>query len=557
MNPGLCLAVARAVVCALVLVASPAAVAVAAPAPSAGDLVRNAGRIVLLGDSITHDGRWVADLAAWMESKGYTAEMIDMGLPSETVSGLTEEGHAGGKFPRPDLAERLDRVLRVARPDLAIACYGMNCGIYQPLDGTRFAKFKAGIERLHDAVEKSGAKIIHLTPPVYDKKPGRPGDFDYDDVLAEYSKWLVSKRADGWSVIDVHGRMKEIIAAAPAKDPAVVFAPDAVHPNDAGHWAICRAVLSGLGDDAAAAAETPAALAAFLPEVTARLQLLRDAYLAAAGHARPGMPAGLSIGAAEEKASALTESIRSRRLHLMGRQSGTIEWKNPIAWPKPRIVDPGPAPAAPAPIPPDAIVLFDGRSLDRWTGGENWKVADGIATVGKGDIQTKQGFGDCQLHVEFRTAADTAGKGQQRSNSGIFLMDKYELQILDSFQDGTENPVTYFDGQCGALYKQQPPAVNACRRPGEWQSYDILFTRPRFNADGTLAKPARISVLHNGIAIHSDTVIKGNTFFHAPPGYTAHADALPIRLQDHGNPVQFRSIWVRPFEPVAPTLSLP
>ena len=553
MNPGLSLAATRAVACALVLVASSAA----APAPSTGDLVRNAGRIVLLGDSITHDGRWVADLAAWMESKGYTAEMIDMGLPSETVSGLTEEGHAGGKFPRPDLAERLDRVLRVARPDLAIACYGMNCGIYQPLDGTRFAKFKAGIERLHDAVEKSGAKIIHLTPPVYDKKPGRPGDFDYDDVLAEYSKWLVSKRADGWSVIDVHGRMKEIIAAAPAKDPAVVFAPDAVHPNDAGHWAICRAVLSGLGDDAAAAAETPAALAAFLPEVTARLQLLRDAYLAAAGHARPGMPAGLSIGAAEEKASALTESIRSRRLHLMGRQSGTIEWKNPIAWPKPRIVDPGPAPAAPAPIPPDAIVLFDGRSLDRWTGGENWKVADGIATVGKGDIQTKQGFGDCQLHVEFRTAADTAGKGQQRSNSGIFLMDKYELQILDSFQDGTENPVTYFDGQCGALYKQQPPAVNACRRPGEWQSYDILFTRPRFNADGTLAKPARISVLHNGIAIHSDTVIKGNTFFHAPPGYTAHADALPIRLQDHGNPVQFRSIWVRPFEPVAPTLSLP
>ena len=132
MNPGLSLAATRAVACALVLVASSAA----APAPSTGDLVRNAGRIVLLGDSITHDGRWVADLAAWMESKGYTAEMIDMGLPSETVSGLTEEGHAGGKFPRPDLAERLDRVLRVARPDLVIACYGMNCGIYQPLDGT-------------------------------------------------------------------------------------------------------------------------------------------------------------------------------------------------------------------------------------------------------------------------------------------------------------------------------------------------------------------------------------------------------------------------------------
>ena len=205
-------------------------------------------------------------------------------------------------------------------------------------------------------------------------------------------------------------------------------------------------------------------------------------------------------------------------------------------------------------MPSDAVVLFAGKDLSAWNNGENWRVADGIATVGKGDIRTKQGFGDCQLHVEFRTAADTTGKGQQRSNSGVFFQDKYEIQILDSFQDGTDQPVTYFDGQCGALYKQQPPAVNACRKPGEWQTYDILFTRPRFKADGSLAKPGRISVLHNGVAIHSDTVIKGDTFFHAPPSYTAHADALPIRLQDHGNPVQFRSIWIRPFEPLVPTL---
>jgi hypothetical protein len=161
------------------------------------------------------------------------------------------------------------------------------------------------------------------------------------------------------------------------------------------------------------------------------------------------------------------------------------------------------------------------------------------------------------LHVEFRTAADTSGKGQQRSNSGVFLMGKYEIQILDSFQDGTDNPVTYFDGQCGALYKQQPPAVNVCRKPGEWQTYDILFTRPRFHADGTLGKSARISVLHNGVAIHSDTVIKGNTFYHAPPSYTQHDDALPIMLQDHGNPVQFRSIWIRPFEPLVPSVVRP
>jgi lysophospholipase L1-like esterase len=521
------------------------------------EALRKARRVVFLGDSITYGGGWVADLAAWMEREGMTADLINMGLSSETVSGLSEEGHAGGKFPRPDLAERLDRVLRVGRPDLVIACYGMNCGIYQPLDETRFAAFKAGIQRLHDAVEQTGATIIHLTPPVYDQRPDKPGPagaIDYDAVLAAYSEWLLSKRADGWLVIDVHGPMKEMLAAARAKDPAAVFAPDTVHPNDAGHWAFCRAVLAGLGDTESAAAENPAALKEFLPLVRQRMEILRDAYLPAAGHLRPGVRVGLPLGEAEAKARALTESIRSRRFHLMGRQrQGAIEWLSPIEWPKPAVVDPGPEPAAAVPPPADAVVLFDGTNLDAWANGENWKVADGVATVGKGDIRTKQGFGDCQVHLEFRIPTDTEGKGQQRSNSGLFLMDTYEIQILDSFQDGTDKPVTYFDGQCGALYKQQPPAVNACRKPGEWQTYDVLFTRPRFEDDGTLAAPGRVSVLHNGIAIHVDTVIKGNTFYHAPPSYTKHADALPIRLQDHGNPVQFRNIWVRPFEPLAPT----
>lgn len=528
----------------------------AAEPQSAIDAVRKAHRIVFLGDSITYGGGWVANLAAWMEREGMTAEVINMGLSSETVSGLSEEGHAGGKFPRPDLAERLDRVLRVARPDLVIACYGMNCGIYQPLDETRFAAFKAGIERLHAAVEKTGANIIHLTPPVYDQRPDKPGPagaVDYDAVLAAYSEWLLSKRADGWLVIDVHGPMKEMLAAARATDPQAVFAPDAVHPNEAGHWAFCRAVLAGLGDTEAAAAETPAAFKEFFPLVKQRMEILRDAYLPAAGHLRPGVRTGLPLGEAEAKARAVTESLRSRRLHLMGRQrQGSIEWLNPIEWPKPPVVDPGPEPTASVPPPADAIVLFDGTGLAAWTNGEHWKVADGVATVGKGDIRSKQAFGDCQIHLEFRIPTDTKGKGQQRSNSGLFLMDTYEIQILDSFQDGTDKPVTYFDGQCGALYKQQPPAVNACRKPGAWQTYDVLFTRPRFHDDGSLAAPGRVSVLHNGITIHLDTVIKGNTFYHAPPSYTKHADALPIRLQDHGNPVQFRNIWVRPFEPLAP-----
>jgi hypothetical protein len=525
------------------------------PGTVPADMLLKARRIAVLGDSITYGGDWVAELIAWMERRGTEADVIDVGLPSETVSGLSEEGHAGGRFPRPDLGERLDRVLRVVRPDVVLACYGMNCGIYQPLDEARFARFTSGVERLHDTVAKTGATIVHLTPPVYDQRPDKPGPAgaaDYDAVLAAYAKWLLSKRADGWLVIDVHGPMKAMLAAARVEDAGVVFAPDTVHPNPQGHWAICRAVLRGLGDDTAAAAETPAALEAFLPEVTQRMQLLRDAYLSAAGHLRPGLKAGLPIAEAEAKARAITDSIRSRRLQLSGTKHPSGEWRMPIEWPRPKVVDPGPAPSVPAAAPSDAVVLFDGMNLDQWHGADAWTVADGMATIGKGMISTKQSFGDCQLHVEFRTPSPPQGRGQDRGNSGVFLMRRYEIQLLDSYEDGTDGPLTYPDGQCGAVYKQQPPAVNACRKPGEWQTYDILFTRPRFHADGSLATPARVSVLHNGVVIHADTVLKGDTAWHTPPGYTKHADALPIMLQDHGSPVQFRSIWVRPFEPVQP-----
>ena len=521
-----------------------------------GDLVRSAKRIAVLGDSITQDGRWVADLAAWMEEQGLPADVINVGLSSETISGLTEVGHAGGTFPRPDLFDRLDRVLTVTRPDVVLAMYGMNCGIYQPLDDGRFAKFKDGIERLHAAVENAGARIIHLTPPIYDKQPGKPdpaGGADYDAVLAAYSTWLLSKRAAGWGVIDVHGPMKEALEARRKENPEATFTPDCIHPNDAGHWAIGRAVIAGLGDEAAATdPHLEATLSPFLPQVTQRMKLLSDAYREAAGHARPGTPQGLSIAAAEAEARRLTESLRSRRLQLRGTKHASGEWRMAIEWPRPKVVDPGPAAERPAPIPADAVVLFDGHDMSAWQNGDDWKVADGVVTVGKGQIVSKQGFGDCQVHVEFRLPSPATGKGQGRGNSGVFLMGKYEIQVLDSFEDGSDGPLTYPDGQCGALYKQRPPAVNACRKPGEWQSYDILFTRPRFAADGTLDTPGRISVVHNGIAIHSNAEILGETFWHQPPGYQQHPDALPLAIQDHGNPVQFRSIWVRPFEPVQP-----
>jgi hypothetical protein len=541
---------------ALFLVFSPAPQASEAQPDTLAEQLAAADRMLVLGDSITYDGRWVADVAAWMEYEGLTAEVIDCGLSSETVSGLSEDGHAAGTFTRPDIAERLDRVLRLTRPQLVVACYGMNCGIYQPLDEERFAAFRAGSERLHAAVEQAGATIIHLTPPLYGGPPGKvgaAGDVDYDAVLTAYSGWLVSKRADGWQVIDVHAAMRRALEARRAADPAFAFAPDCIHPDDEGHLEIARAVIAGFGDEeAATAADLPARLAPFLPEVTERLHVLRDAYLNAAGHTHPHFRGGLAIAEAEARAAAITRHLRDRRLQLRGRQHSSREWRMPITWPRPKVVDPGPAPAGPAAVPADAIVLFDGSGLDAWEGGNGWKVAEGVLTVGQGQIQTRRGFGDCQLHVEFRMPTPPKGKGQGRGNSGVFLMGHYEIQVLDSFEDGTDGPLTYPDGQCGGLYKQQPPAVNACRRPGEWQTYDILFNRPRFTAEGSLAAPGRISVLHNGVAIHSDTVIKGSTAWHEPPRYHHHEDALPIAIQDHGNPVQYRNIWIRPFEPIVP-----
>jgi hypothetical protein len=169
-------------------------------------------------------------------------------------------------------------------------------------------------------------------------------------------------------------------------------------------------------------------------------------------------------------------------------------------------------------------------------------VRDGHAEVnGSGDITTLADFGDCQLHLEWAAPAPARGTSQARGNSGVFLLGRYEVQILDSF----DNP-TYADGQCAALYGQTPPLANACRPPGQWQSYDIVFRAPRFAADGTLVAPARATVFHNGVLVHLDQDFLGETTHRALPTYRPHADRGPIRLQDHGDAVRFRNIWVRP-----------
>jgi hypothetical protein len=214
------------------------------------------------------------------------------------------------------------------------------------------------------------------------------------------------------------------------------------------------------------------------------------------------------------------------------------EYLSGIQWQQPPIVDPGKSDAAP---PSDAIVLFGGNDASAWKNAENWKVADGKLLAGRGKIVTKESFGDCQLHLEWSAPTPPKGSGQGRGNSGVFLMDRYEVQILDSYENET-----YHDGQAGAVYKQTPPMVNAMRPPGAWNTYDIFWTAPRFGEDGSLQSPAYITVVHNGVLILNHFELRGDTPYHRPPRYEPHPPTGPISLQDHGNPVAFRNIWVRP-----------
>lgn len=198
--------------------------------------------------------------------------------------------------------------------------------------------------------------------------------------------------------------------------------------------------------------------------------------------------------------------------------------------------------------PSDAIILFDGKDLSQWQTEKDgspakWKLEkEGMMTVqkGAGNVQTRQSFGSCQLHIEWRTPATIEGEGQGRGNSGIFLMGLYELQVLDSY-----NNTTYSNGQAGSIYKQLIPLVNASLKPGEWQEYDVIFTAPKFKADSSLASPARFTVLHNGVLVQNNVEVKGSTVYIGKPSYEAHSDKRPIVLQDHGNPTSFRNIWIR------------
>lgn len=221
--------------------------------------------------------------------------------------------------------------------------------------------------------------------------------------------------------------------------------------------------------------------------------------------------------------------------------------------PVPKVIAPGESNLTP---PSDAIILFDGKNLDQWVSTNDpsspakWTVSNGAFTVkkGTGNIQTKQSFQDYQLHIEWKIPENITGKSQARGNSGLFLASTgegdtgYELQVLDSY-----NNKTYVNGQAGSIYKQHPPLVNAMRKPGEWNTYDVIFTAPRFKENGKLFSPAKVTVLHNGVVIQNETEIEGTTQYIGLPSYTPHGKA-PIKLQDHGDPsepISYRNIWIR------------
>ena len=213
-----------------------------------------------------------------------------------------------------------------------------------------------------------------------------------------------------------------------------------------------------------------------------------------------------------------------------------------MARPVPKAVTPGSADKAPS----DAIVLFDGNGLSQWVSSKDgsaakWKAESGYFQVvpGSGDVLTKQKFGSCQLHIEWASPTEGKGSGQKFGNSGIYFMGKYEVQVLNSY-----NNRTYADGQAASVYGQNPPLVNACRKPGLWQSYDIIFHRPVFK-EGKVVKPATVTVLHNGVLVQDNFEIVGAATHKKVAQYHSHPDKLSLKLQNHGDPVRFRNVWIR------------
>ncbi len=227
-------------------------------------------------------------------------------------------------------------------------------------------------------------------------------------------------------------------------------------------------------------------------------------------------------------------------LLLLGIVSCGREYDSGIDWPEPPRVTPGENGVPPS----DAVVLFDGTDLSAFTGPiDRWTVRDGYAEAAEGSIWTKRSFGSCQFHIEFQIPLEEDGPWSDRGNSGIFFMGHYELQIFESY--GTKNKP---DGMAGSIYRQRPPLVNACRPPGRWQSFDVVFTAPEFDEKGQLVRPAEITAFQNGVLILNRFKIEGKTSFREAPRYEPHKRKRPLKIQEHGSAIRFRNIWIRQLE---------
>jgi lysophospholipase L1-like esterase len=280
--------------------------------------------VLFLGNSITYAGMYVTDIEACyrISHPRYSVSFLNLGLPSETVSQLSEEGHAGGRFPRPALQERLHRILTSIRPNLVFVSYGMNDGIYLPFNETRFQQYKAGMVWLHDTLVANGARVIILTPPVYDEQRGSAAG--YAAVLDRYSQWLLQQqKQQHWELVDIHFPMQQYLAAHRAVDKqfgldGFALASDGVHPGEAGHWMMAQQVLRHIGEKTIAgyatvqkAMATYANAARIFTLVAERQLLLKDAWLTATGHKRPEMNTGLPLKEAMEKAAVIERSIQA------------------------------------------------------------------------------------------------------------------------------------------------------------------------------------------------------------------------------------------------------
>ncbi len=270
-------------------------------------------RVAILGDSITYAGRWATQVEYSLRStpRFADAEIVNFGLSSETVSGLSEPGHAGGKFPRPCLHERLERILEAFKPTLILACYGMNDGIYLPLDEARMKAYQDGCLKLKTAGETSGATVVFITPPLFDADHPEKDGNHYDAVLDSYSQWLVSQRSSGWKVIDIRPDLKQAVAAEKLKNPAFIYANDNVHPGNEGHDFIATSVCKQLWPMLELPGSPQLATGDPLSILLKRSGILKHAWLTQTRHTRPGVPKGMPLDEANQQAAELMEKYRS------------------------------------------------------------------------------------------------------------------------------------------------------------------------------------------------------------------------------------------------------